>query len=171
MLLRSFIGRILRDESTLSLQDLVTAMNTWAAQGHTYLGRKLWTRPFGAHYVALLLGEPWASGLGNTELREQARFLRENGPLTQDRAATDRGRRRRPRTPATAAPTRGREWHRDGADGSLREACAAPRLRPAPAAPGGVQATMVADIAQAANVPVATLLKAETSCARRRPTR
>ena len=80
MRLRRFIEQTLRADRGLSLPGLMDAANAWARQGHTHLGYKLWggERPFGPHYLGLLLREDWAAKLGSEELRDQARFFREN---------------------------------------------------------------------------------------------
>lgn len=59
---------------------LLDAANAWARKGHTHRGYALWPgdRPFGPHYLGLLLKEDWAAKLASPELRKQARFFRDN---------------------------------------------------------------------------------------------
>jgi hypothetical protein len=78
--LRRFIEQALRADPGLTLPELLDATNAWAKQGHTHKGYVLWSgdRPFGPHYLGLLLREEWAARLGSGELRQQARFFREN---------------------------------------------------------------------------------------------
>jgi hypothetical protein len=80
MRLRRFIEKTLRADPGMTLPGLLDATNAWARQGHTHLGYALWPgdRPFGPHYLELLLREEWAAKLGSSELRRQARFFREN---------------------------------------------------------------------------------------------
>jgi len=78
--LRRFVEQTLRADPGLTLPGLLDAANAWAKQGHTHMGYRLWSgeRPFGPHYMGLLLREGWAAKLGSEELRRQARFFREN---------------------------------------------------------------------------------------------
>ncbi len=80
MRLRRFIEQTLRGSPQMTLPELLDAANEWARQGHTHKGYALWPgeRPFGPHYLGLLLREDWAAKLGSQELRRQARIFREN---------------------------------------------------------------------------------------------
>src|SRR3954467_5692381 len=101
MRLRRFIEGTLRVNPDLTMPGLLDAVNAWARKGHTHKGYKLWPgdRPFGPHYLGLLLREDWAAKLVSEELRYQARFLREN----PDKDLEDLARETRARVEALRA--------------------------------------------------------------------
>lgn len=78
--LRRFLEETLRADRGITMPALLDTANAWARQGHTHLGYALWPgdRPFGPHYLGLLLKEDWAAKLASPELRKQARFFRDN---------------------------------------------------------------------------------------------